>query len=1020
MDVVELYEGLIYTLPEQPKHELIVGYDLPTKDQKWKRVILPSNWEEMSSEDQDIFAFEEDRKCDEGEWFYNNGVPTYITGDHYHYLTWFKIDSGYPDYRDRDKRWFYHWQLCDIDSDCIGQCYGKLRRDGYSFRVDSIMLNRARKTFDSNFGIVSKTGEDAKEMFNKLVHGFLSYPPFMKPTVQSAEDVKKALIFKTPQQRVTFKNRVTKKEVSLNTSIDWKNTKENAYDGFKLKILGADECFGKGTKILCEGFVFKNIEDIKVGENIITEGGGLVSVAKLCRGEDEMFLIKQPYGKSFVCNSQHRLYLETRKRSHGAQDKIVKISPVEYLTLKSYERKTTYRVSSNGLFFDEKTHIIPSYLMGVWLGDGKSSAFQVIVNMEKDVAIYNYIIDFCSKNKVEYSIYECDSEKCKYIQLKSNDIDFIGELKRLGVYKNKHIPLEYLMDSESNRLALLAGIIDTDGYFNKGAIHIGMSRESLIKDIYNLCGSLGFSVGNIKKKRTNFGTFAYSVSISGDLDKIPTIVKRKGEDGYKKSYVSRRCKVDVVSIGRGEYFGITLKTENDDERRLILEDFTISMNTGKWEETNVEKWYNIAKTCVTLGRRIIGKIFFGSTVNEAKKGGANFKAIWDKSSIKEKTENGRTNSGLWRYFVPAFDGIEGFIDEYGMSVIDTPEVPVMGIDGVLITIGAKPYYEAERKAKQLAGDIVGYFEEIRQRPFSEDEMFRDPANERASFDIDKIYQQLDHNLGNTTNHLVRGNFVWKDGQRDTEVVWEADVNGKWLVYWMPKGDDRNKVTLKYGQKAPANTHEGCFSTDPIDHKYTSSNKKSMAASHGFRKLNIVDGHDSNIFVCQYWARPSDPSIFYEDMLMQCVFYGWEILGESNKPGCINHFRNRGYEHYLMDRPAFTHSEYSEKNQKEKWIPNTGTIEQGIRRMLVEHLQSYVYQNVGTNSVTGMMGCCMFDDTLKDWAKFNVEDWTDYDLTVSAMYAIIASKSYAVIKQESTPINLFKKFDNRGMVSKEIK
>jgi hypothetical protein len=84
------------------------------------------------------------------------------------------------------------------------------------------------------------------------------------------------------------------------------------------------------------------------------------------------------------------------------------------------------------------------------------------------------------------------------------------------------------------------------------------------------------------------------------------------------------------------------------------------------------------------------------------------------------------------------------------------------------------------------------------------------------------------------------------------------------------------------------------------------------------------------------------------------------------------------------------------------------------------MQSYVYQNIGISSTTNVMGNCMFDDTLNDLAKFNVEDWTDYDLTVSAMYAIIASKSYTVIKREVTPITFFKKYDNRGNESKEVK
>ncbi len=170
---------------------------------------------------------------------------------------------------------------------------------------------------------------------------------------------------------------------------------------------------------------------------------------------------------------------------------------------------------------------------------------------------------------------------------------------------------------------------------------------------------------------------------------------------------------------------------------------------------------------------------------------------------------------------------------------------------------------------------------------------------------------------------------------------------------------------------------------------------------------------SDIFISQYWCRPADPSILFEDMLMQCVFYGWEILGESNKPGCINHFRNRGYENYLMSRPAFTHTEYSEKNQKEKWLPNTGNVDTGIRKTLVENMQSYVYQNIGINPVTEIMGNCPFNDTLSDLAKFDIEDWTRFDLTVSAMYAIIGKNAFVKQKVEYKAIQLFQKYGRDG-------
>ena len=243
MEQIELYEGLYYSIPDPPKkNSEILNYNLPKKDQKWRRVPLANDYEYWSKEKQEEFAMEENRKCRDGIFFFNNGKVTYITGDHYFYLQWFKIDGAYPDYRDRDRRWFYHWHLCELDENCFGQCYGKLRRDGYSFRFCSIILNHARKSFDSNYGIVSKTGKpDAQKMFKKLVGGFKKLPPFFKPQIATSDSPKSELVFSAPQKRATNKNRTFEEEVELDTTISWANTTENAYDGDKLKRLACDE-----------------------------------------------------------------------------------------------------------------------------------------------------------------------------------------------------------------------------------------------------------------------------------------------------------------------------------------------------------------------------------------------------------------------------------------------------------------------------------------------------------------------------------------------------------------------------------------------------------------------------------------------------------------------------------------------------------------------------------------------------------------------------------------------------------
>jgi hypothetical protein len=53
---------------------------------------------------------------------------------------------------------------------------------------------------------------------------------------------------------------------------------------------------------------------------------------------------------------------------------------------------------------------------------------------------------------------------------------------------------------------------------------------------------------------------------------------------------------------------------------------------------------------------------------------------------------------------------------------------------------------------------------------------------------------------------------------------------------------------------------------------------------------------------EYIARPQTAEIFFEDVLMACIFYGMPILAENNKPRLLYHFKNRGYRAFSMNRP----------------------------------------------------------------------------------------------------------------------
>ena len=182
---------------------------------------------------------------EEGFWYYNKGIPTYITGSHYMYLQWTKIDVGHADFRESNRLFYIFWEACKSDSRSYGMCYLKNRRSGFSFMASSDTVNQATISRDSRFGILSKSGADAKKMFtDKVVPISINYPFFFKPIQDGMERPKTELSYKVPSKRLTRNSiKETDQDIQegLDTTIDWKNTGDNSYDGEKLKLLVHDE-----------------------------------------------------------------------------------------------------------------------------------------------------------------------------------------------------------------------------------------------------------------------------------------------------------------------------------------------------------------------------------------------------------------------------------------------------------------------------------------------------------------------------------------------------------------------------------------------------------------------------------------------------------------------------------------------------------------------------------------------------------------------------------------------------------
>jgi hypothetical protein len=180
-----------------------------------------------------------------GYWFVNKGKPTYITGSHYMYINFAKIDVGLPDFRESNRIFFIYWEACKADKRCFGMCYLKNRRSGFSFMASSEISNIGTISEKSKLGIQSKTGGDAKELFTgKVVPIVKGYPFFFRPIQAGNDTPRTELLFTIPASRITKKNakNVDEDEVKgLDTTIDWLNTADNSYDGQKLLMLIEDE-----------------------------------------------------------------------------------------------------------------------------------------------------------------------------------------------------------------------------------------------------------------------------------------------------------------------------------------------------------------------------------------------------------------------------------------------------------------------------------------------------------------------------------------------------------------------------------------------------------------------------------------------------------------------------------------------------------------------------------------------------------------------------------------------------------
>ena len=350
---------------------------------------------------------------------------------------------------------------------------------------------------------------------------------------------------------------------------------------------GLGKCFAPGTEILMFDGTIRRVEDIREGEQVMGADSTPRTVVGLAHGEEPMYRIMPTKGEPYIVNESHILSLkitglngknvtDSLGRKFSGHD-ICNISVQDYL-----KSSKTFKHCAKGwrvaVDYPERPVTIPPYILGIWLGDGASRGTSV-TTMEPEIV--HEMQRYAAKNKMRVCV--CDSSNTG----RATTYSFIGkgrehgcntfrnELKSMGLFQNKHIPSDYLLNDRKNRMELLAGLLDTDGFLvDETVFEITTCQKILEKNILTLARSLGFAAYSAPKA-VNGETY-YRIDISGDTSEIPTRVPRRQANprSQKKNVLVTGIKVEP--IGLGEYYGFELQGK---DRLFLLADFTVVHNT---------------------------------------------------------------------------------------------------------------------------------------------------------------------------------------------------------------------------------------------------------------------------------------------------------------------------------------------------------------------------------------------------------------------------------------------------------
>jgi replicative DNA helicase len=348
---------------------------------------------------------------------------------------------------------------------------------------------------------------------------------------------------------------------------------------------GMGKCLGKGTKVLMFDGSLRNVEDVQAGELLMGDDSTPRRVLSIARGRERMYWVRQNKAEDYRVNESHILSLK-RSRTEGPHRNgdVLNITVKEWLA-KSEKFRSNYKGYKVPVKFAAQNLGIDPYFLGVWLGDGSTANCRITA---QDEEIISYLHEYAETLDMQVTVGVAENRCNSYGITRGRQGGSLAqyslqdELRHLGVLGDKHIPQSYLINSTENRLRLLAGLIDSDGYLDvvSNGYEITQKNKRLAQQIKFLCDSLGFRT-SLKKKRaviTSIGyeSEVYRVRIYGDVNCIPVRVERKKANPWKSKVDWRMTGVSVELDQEDDYYGF----EIDGNRLFLLQDMTVTHNTA--------------------------------------------------------------------------------------------------------------------------------------------------------------------------------------------------------------------------------------------------------------------------------------------------------------------------------------------------------------------------------------------------------------------------------------------------------